>query len=89
MPAISFGSGRDLVDGGKAAGDAFGKAYTATKYHQPADEIGPDWNSEGIAADATLLFELGEKLANSREWPEWKPGAEFKAVRDQTAAQRK
>jgi len=89
VPAISFGSGRDLVDGGKAAGDAFGKAYTATKYHQPADEIGPDWNSEGIAADATLLFELGEKLANSREWPEWKPGAEFKAVRDQTAAQRK
>jgi Zn-dependent M28 family amino/carboxypeptidase len=89
VPAISFGSGRDLVDGGKAAGDAFGKAYTANKYHQPADEIGPDWNSEGIAADATLLFELGEKLANSREWPEWKAGAEFKAVRDQTAAQRK
>ena len=54
-----------------------------------ADEIGPDWNSDGIAADATLLFELGQKLANSREWPQWKAGAEFKAVRDATAAQRK
>ncbi|MDB5424849.1 MAG: peptidase [Phenylobacterium sp.] len=89
VPAISYGSGRDLVDGGREAGNAFSKDYTATKYHQPADEIGPDWNSEGIAADATLLFELGQSLANSREWPQWKPGAEFKAVRDKTAAQRK
>ena len=89
VPAISYGSGRDLVDGGRAAGDAFGKEYTASKYHQPADEIGPDWNSDGIAADATLLFELGQSLANSREWPQWKAGAEFKAIRDKTAAQRK
>jgi Zn-dependent M28 family amino/carboxypeptidase len=89
VPAISFGSGRDLVNGGKAAGDAFGKEYTANRYHQPADEIGPDWNSDGIAADATLLYDLGQSLANSREWPEWKAGAEFKAERDKTAAQRK
>ena len=32
---------------------------------------------------------LGRKLANSREWPSWYKGAEFKAARDATAAQRK
>ena len=33
--------------------------------------------------------DLGRRLANSRVWPEWKPGAEFKAERDKTKAQRK
>jgi hypothetical protein len=36
-----------------------------------------------------MLVELGEKLANSREWPEWKAGSEFKAERDKTASERK
>jgi Zn-dependent M28 family amino/carboxypeptidase len=88
VPAVSFGSGRDLVSGGTAAGDAWAKAYTAERYHQPSDEIGPDWYADGLALDATLLYELGRKLADSRIWPEWKAGAEFKAVRDQTATQR-
>ncbi|HEX7946310.1 MAG TPA: M28 family metallopeptidase, partial [Phenylobacterium sp.] len=89
VPAISFGGGRDLFVGGKEAGDAKSKAYTADKYHQPADEFDPNWDPKGFVADGTLLFELGQKLANSRTWPEWKPGAEFKATRDKTAAQRK
>ncbi|MDP3747739.1 MAG: M28 family metallopeptidase [Phenylobacterium sp.] len=89
VPAISFGSGRNLVNGGKAAGDAFSKAYTADKYHQPADEIGPDWNFEGLVLDGELMLDLGRKLANSTEWPAWKEGSEFKQTRDATASQRK
>jgi len=89
VPAISFGGGRDLFVGGKEAGDAKSKAYTADKYHQPADEYDPTWDPKGFVADGTLLFELGQKLANSRIWPQWKPGAEFKAIRDKTASARK
>ena len=89
VPAISFGSGRDLVDGGKAAGDAFAKAYTADRYHQPADEYDPSWNLEGMAQDGQLMLDLGRQLANSTTWPEWKAGSEFKQARDATAAQRK
>ncbi len=89
VPAISFGGGRDLVEGGREAGEAKSKAYTADKYHQPADEFDPGWDPKGFVADGTLLFELGQKLANSRTWPEWKAGAEFKAERDKTAASRK
>jgi hypothetical protein len=54
-----------------------------------ADEFDPTWDPKGFVADGTLLFELGEKLANSREWPEWKAGSEFKAERDKTTAARK
>ena len=89
VPAISFGSGRDLVDGGRAAGEAFAKAYTAERYHQPADEFDPSWNLEGMAQDGELMFELGRQLANSTVWPDWKEGSEFKPIRDATAAQRK
>jgi hypothetical protein len=42
-----------------------------------------------MAQDLTILYDLGAGLANSREWPEWKPGSEFKAARDTTAAERK
>ena len=89
VPAISFGGGQDLLTGGKAAGLAQRMAYTADKYHQPADEFDPAWDPKGFEADGTLLFDLGQKLANSRIWPDWKAGAEFKAERDKTKAQRK
>jgi Zn-dependent M28 family amino/carboxypeptidase len=89
LPALSVESGDDLVEGGRAAGEAWGKAYNEQKYHQPADEMGPDWRSDGIAATGQIVFDLGAKLANSREWPVWKDGAEFKAERDKTAADRK
>jgi len=42
-----------------------------------------------MANDLTIAFDLGQQLANSREWPQWKPGSEFKAARDKTAALRK
>jgi len=89
VPAISFGGGQDLVEGGKAAGQARRTAYTANQYHQPADEFDPTWDPRGFEADGTMLFDLGRKLATSRIWPEWKTGAEFKAERDKTKAQRK
>lgn len=89
VPAISFGGGQDLVTGGKAAGLANRTAYTADKYHQPADEFDPAWDPKGFEADGALLFDLGQKLANSRIWPDWKEGAEFKAERDKTKSQRK
>ncbi len=89
VPSISFRSGQDLVEGGIEAGQAWSRDYTAVQYHQPADEYGPDWNLEGMAQDADMLFQLGLDLANSSDWPEWKAGSEFKAARDATAAARK
>jgi Zn-dependent M28 family amino/carboxypeptidase len=88
VPAISLESGRDLVKGGRAAGDAAAEAYVRDKYHQPADEWTPAWNATGQAQDAELLFNLGQRLANSREWPNWSPDSEFRAERDKTAAAR-
>ncbi|WP_116091566.1 M28 family metallopeptidase [Sphingomonas crusticola] len=89
VPAISIGSGEDLVEGGKAAGKADSEAYVRDKYHQPADEWTPAWNAKGQAVDAELMFALGQRLANSREWPNWSADSEFRGARDATAAARK
>lgn len=89
VPAISFGSGQDLLDGGREAGAAWSRAYTADRYHQPSDELTPDWRFDGIAADAELLYALGRRLADSDVWPEWKAGSEFKAVREATQTERR
>jgi Zn-dependent M28 family amino/carboxypeptidase len=89
VPAISFKGGNDLVDGGTARGEALAKDYTANRYHQPADEWRADWNLAGAAQDFQLLFTLGERLANDREWPDWSADSEFRAKRDATAGMRK
>ena len=88
VPALSFGSGRDLVTGGIARGDALAADYTAKRYHQPDDEFNPQWDFRGMAQDANLLHIVGEKLANSREWPNWSADSEFRAARDKSAADR-
>jgi Zn-dependent M28 family amino/carboxypeptidase len=88
VPAISFKPGNDLVKGGIARGEALASDYTDKRYHQPADEFNPQWDFRGMAEDGYLLHVLGERLANSREWPNWSADSEFRATRDQSAAER-
>ncbi|MEO6433820.1 MAG: M28 family peptidase [Sphingomicrobium sp.] len=88
IPALSYGSGQDLVKGGIARAQAWQKNYTEKMYHQPADEYAPDWDFTGIADDAALLHAVGLRLANSRSWPEWGAESEFAAKRAQSAALR-
>jgi len=89
VPAISFGSGNDWVDGGVAAGKAAEDDYTAKRYHQQGDEWQADWPFTGMARDLQVLYVLGSQLANSDEWPDWSKDSEFRATRDKTAAERK
>jgi hypothetical protein len=39
--------------------------------------------------DLAAYYNLGRELAESRDWPSWRGGAEFKAVRDATASARR
>lgn len=92
VPALvlmGLGGGHDLVKGGREAGDRWVSEFTAQCYHQACDRWSESWDLSGAAQDATLVFEMARELANSRAWPQWKPGSEFEAVRDASAAQRK
>ncbi|MDI9237729.1 M28 family metallopeptidase [Lysobacter sp. LF1] len=89
VPAISFGSGNDLVDGGLEAGKKMEDAYVADRYHQPADQWEADWAFTGMARDLGLLYTVGRDLADSDAWPNWDASSEFRGARDKTAADRK
>jgi Zn-dependent M28 family amino/carboxypeptidase len=89
VPMLYVDSGEDLVSGGRAAGEAAGQAYNRDRYHQPADEYdAATWSFGGIAADVEVLRGLGLTLANSRDWPNYRPTSEFRPVRDASAARR-
>ncbi len=79
----------DLVEGGKAAGQAWVDDYTGRCYHAACDAWSGDWNLSGAVQDIALFRDIGAELANSARWPEWKDGSEFNAIRQQSAAARR
>ncbi|MFA7588391.1 MAG: M28 family peptidase, partial [Novosphingobium sp.] len=87
VPGFHIGRGRDLFDGGTAAGDAAAKDYTDRHYHAPSDEFDESWDWSGIATDVELFYRLGRSLLTSDTWPNWREGDEFRAIRDQSRAQ--
>jgi Zn-dependent M28 family amino/carboxypeptidase len=89
VPAISYESGNDWVEGGVAAGKAAEEEYVSKHYHQPSDEWQASWPFTGMAHDLQILYTLGSDLANSDTWPNWSKDSEFRAARDATASQRK
>jgi Zn-dependent M28 family amino/carboxypeptidase len=60
------------------------KEYTEHRYHKPSDEYNPNWDMKAAVRDGDALFEVAQRVANSDQWPEWKPGAEFRAIREQS-----
>ena len=84
VPAFDPDEGVDFI--GKPAGWGLEarRKYTAENYHKPSDTIKPDWDLSGAVQDCQLYFLVGYRIANDSRMPEWKPGAEFKAIRDAT-----
>jgi len=83
VPSLYPGTGKDVIGKPPGFGMEKSKEYIAKHYHQPSDEVNPAWDLSGAAEDAVLLFEVGYRVANGDKYPEWKPGTEFKAKRDE------
>jgi len=82
VPMLYADGGFDLRDGGEDAGKQYGEDYRENDYHKPSDEYDEAWNMEGIAQTANVLYETGAALAYSDQWPNWREGNEFRALRD-------
>jgi Zn-dependent M28 family amino/carboxypeptidase/uncharacterized protein YceK len=86
---MALGGGVDLVEGGREAGDRWVSEFTANCYHQTCDEWRPDLDLRGAAQDVSLAYRIGLELANSRAWPAWRQGSEFREVRERSADRRR
>lgn len=82
LPMLYADAGQDLLEGGVEAGEAFSNGYRENRYHAPADEYSADWVMDGMVEDITLFYNVGSRLANSQDWPNWYEGNEFRALRD-------
>jgi Zn-dependent M28 family amino/carboxypeptidase len=86
VPMLDPGGGYDLVNGGKAAGQAVRDDYRQHHYHQPSDEWQANWDLSGPVDDLKIFYEWGMKLADSDSWPNWYKDSEFRAVGDKRLA---
>jgi Zn-dependent M28 family amino/carboxypeptidase len=92
VPALllmGLGGGADLVEGGRAAGDAWVSRYTDDCYHKACDAWSADWDLRGAAADVDLVVDMTRRLARTGVWPDWRPGSEFGRTRAETASARR
>jgi Zn-dependent M28 family amino/carboxypeptidase len=82
VPALNPDEGVDFVNKSGEYGQKVRDNWTANIYHTPKDVVTPEWDLSGAAQDLKLLFAVGYRVAQAERIPEWKPGNEFKAVRD-------
>jgi len=83
VPALYLKAGVDFIGQPSDFGKRKSDEYTDRDYHKVSDEIKPGWDLSGGVDDLRLLFEVGWRVAEGAAWPEWKPGSEFKARREQ------
>ena len=82
VPGLYLKGGIDLVGQPAGSGQQKIDEYTQRDYHKVTDEVKPDWDMSGGAEDLRLLFEVGWRVAQAKNYPTWKTGSEFKARRD-------
>ncbi|MEE2023787.1 M28 family metallopeptidase [Alkalimonas mucilaginosa] len=85
VPMLYARGGIDHIEHGKAWGLEQRHIYNSQHYHKVTDEFDENWDLRGAAQDMYLFYHIGNDLANSRQWPNWYQGNEFRAIRDASA----
>ncbi|MBX7184745.1 MAG: M28 family peptidase [Vicinamibacteria bacterium] len=82
VPAFDPDAGVDYVGKPADYGQKKRDEYTNVDYHKPSDQIKPDWDLSGATEDAKLFLAMGYRLSQADKYPEWKPGNEFRSIRE-------
>jgi len=82
VPALSAGGGSISLNNKEVAIAKKVKAIVSNCYHQTCDEYNESWGWDGMVEELQLFFEVGYLLANTKDWPNWHQGTEFKGTRD-------
>jgi len=82
VPALDPDDGVDFIGKPASYSQQMRDDYTNTRYHTPRDVITPQWDLTGAAEDLKVFLAIGYRVAQADKFPEWKPGNEFKAIRD-------
>ena len=83
VPALNPDAGVDFVGKPAEYAKQVRDEWNEKRYHTPKDVVYPDWDLSGTNEDLKVLLAVGYRVAQADKIPEWKPGNEFKAKRDQ------
>jgi len=83
VPALDASSGLEYADKPEGWGMKMREEYTAKHYHQPSDEVQADWVTTGVEQESDFYLRVAYKVAQGDKYPEWKPGNEFRAKREE------
>ena len=89
VPPVYFDQGLDFIGKPEGYGKRLVETYIEENYHQPSDEVQPDWNYRGAEQQTEFNFLIGYLAANEKEMPRWNPGDEFEAARKKALRQTK
>lgn len=83
VPALYMGMASDNVIGRPPGyGKQRREEFRENDYHKVSDDVKDWWDLAGGVEDIQLMFLVGNEIAQTSHWPEWKPGAEFRARRE-------
>jgi Zn-dependent M28 family amino/carboxypeptidase len=83
VPALDPKEGVEDIGKPQGTGLESMRRYTAEDYHKPSDEVKADWDLSGMVEDLELVYSVGNRVANAKTYPVWKPGTEFKSKREE------
>jgi Zn-dependent M28 family amino/carboxypeptidase len=89
IPAFSVKQGFGVSGKPNGWGRDWSTEYRRDRYHQPSDEYDASWDFASGVQIGQLGLWLGWEAANAATVPAWLPGAEFKAVREQSLSETK
>jgi Zn-dependent M28 family amino/carboxypeptidase len=82
VPALDPKMGDVFVGKPPSYGKERRDEWNKNDYHKPSDVVKPWWDLGGAADDGKLFLAVGYRIAQADRYPEWKPGNEFKSIRD-------
>ncbi|GER06406.1 hypothetical protein GCM10007972_01220 [Iodidimonas muriae] len=89
VPALYIDTGTEHVEKGRDFVTKAKADYVANRYHKPSDEVMTDWDWRGVVLDVEAIYQVGWQLAQSRDWPQWADNTPFKAIREESADERR
>lgn len=78
LPAILLRSGVQYLEHDPEWGRERWRSYYAQQYHRASDQVRSDFDYRGMVQVARILSRLLWSLADSLEFPVWRPGSEFR-----------
>ncbi len=81
VPCMFLKAGLDYIGKPADFGRKMDAEYTKLHYHQPSDELSPNWDLSGAVEDVQLNYLVGLMIANADKPPEWNKGDEFEGIR--------